>query len=86
MTGAVHTGTTFAPNSRALSRDQERAASANTSWRVCAVVLLLLIVAARLAAMRKDVTRGFDEVAHASHIAYQRIAAATISATLHTRR
>jgi len=60
----------FAPNPNALSRDQESAASANADWRICAVVLLLFIVAATLSAMRKDVTRGFDEVAHASYIAY----------------
>jgi hypothetical protein len=53
-------------NFNAPSHDQESAAVANTHWRVCAVVLLLFIVAATLSAMRKDVTRGFDEVAHAS--------------------
>jgi hypothetical protein len=54
----------------APSHDQEGAASANTNWRVYAIVLLLFIVAATLSAMRKDVTRGFDEVAHASYVAY----------------
>jgi hypothetical protein len=57
-------------NFNAPSRDQESAAATNTHWRVCAIVLLLFIVAATLSAMRKDVTRGFDEVAHASYIAY----------------
>jgi hypothetical protein len=52
------------------SHDQESIASADTNWRVCAFILLLFIVAATLSAMRKDVTRGFDEVAHASYIAY----------------
>ena len=51
-------------------RDREGAASAKAGWRVCAIVLLLFIVAATLSAMRKDVTRGFDEVAHASYIAH----------------
>jgi hypothetical protein len=60
----------FAPNLNAPSHDQESAASANTNWRVCAVVLLLFIAAATLSAVRKDVTRGFDEVAHASYIAH----------------
>jgi hypothetical protein len=54
----------------APSRDQESVASANANWRVCAVVLLLFVVAATLSAVRKDVTRGFDEVAHASYIAH----------------
>jgi hypothetical protein len=53
-------------NFHAPSHDQESAAAANPHWRVCTVVLLLFIVAATLSAMRKDVTRGFDEVAHAS--------------------
>lgn len=60
----------LAPNPNALSRDQESSAPANSNWRVCAVVLLLFVVAATLSAIRKDVTRGFDEVAHASYIAY----------------
>jgi hypothetical protein len=54
----------------APSHDQERAVSPNTNWRVCAVVLLLFIVAAVSSAVRKDVTHGFDEVAHASYIAH----------------
>jgi hypothetical protein len=52
------------------SHDQESIASADTNWRVCAFVLLLFIVAATVSAVRKDVTRGFDEVAHASYIAH----------------
>src|SRR5260370_40915626 len=52
------------------SHDQESIASAASNWRVCAFILLLFIVAATLSAMRKDVTRGFYEVAHASYIAY----------------
>jgi len=49
---------------------QEVAAAASTQWRVCAIVLVLFIVAATLSAMRKDITQGFDEVAHASYIAH----------------
>src|SRR6516165_24877 len=49
---------------------QEVAAAASAQWRVCAIVLLLFIVAATLGAMRKDITQGFDEVAHASYVAY----------------
>ena len=40
------------------------------NWRICAFVLLLFIVASTLSAVRKDVTRGFDEVAHASYVAH----------------
>ena len=57
-------------NFNALSHDQEGASAANIQWRVCAIVLLLFIVAATVSAIRKDVTQGFDEVAHASYIAY----------------
>lgn len=57
-------------NLSAPSHDLESVAPANTNWRVCAIVLLLFIVAATLSAVRKDVTRGFDEVAHASYIAH----------------
>jgi hypothetical protein len=57
-------------NFNAPSHSREGAAAANIQWRVCAIVLLLFILAATLSAMRKDVTRGFDEVAHASYIAH----------------
>jgi hypothetical protein len=61
----------FAPNNPDTpSHDQESVASADTNWRVCVIVLLLFIVAATLSAIRKDVTQGFDEVAHASYIAH----------------
>jgi hypothetical protein len=61
----------FALNkSNAPSHDQEGVAAANTNWRVSAFVLLLFVVAATLSAVRKDVTRGFDEVAHASYVAH----------------
>jgi hypothetical protein len=56
-------------NLSAPSRDQDDAVSPATNWRVCAVVLLLFILAATFSAVRKDVTRGFDEVAHASYVA-----------------
>jgi hypothetical protein len=52
------------------AQDRESAAEAKAGWRVCAIVLLLFIVAATLSAMRKDVTQGFDEVAHASYVAH----------------
>jgi hypothetical protein len=67
----VHTGTMLAPtNSSAPAHSQERAATADTNWRICAFVLLLFIVASTLSAFHKDVTRGFDEVAHASYVAH----------------
>jgi hypothetical protein len=50
-------------------RDQG-AVEAKANWRVCALVLLLFVVAATLSAIRKDVTFGFDEVAHASYVAH----------------
>jgi hypothetical protein len=50
--------------------DHERAISTDANWRVCAVILLLFMIAAVFSAVRKDVTRGFDEVAHASYIAH----------------
>src|ERR1700722_7771848 len=52
------------------AHDRERAATADTNWRICAFVLLLFIVASTLSAFHKDVTRGFDEVAHASYVAH----------------
>jgi len=54
----------------APSHDQEDAAAANTQWRACAIILVLFVVAATLGAIRKDITQGFDEVAHASYIAH----------------
>jgi hypothetical protein len=48
----------------------EAGASPRDSWRVCAFVLFLFILAATFSAVRKDVTRGFDEVAHASYVAH----------------
>jgi hypothetical protein len=53
----------------APAHGQERAGSTSTNLRICVVVLLLFIVAATTSAMRKDITQGFDEVAHASYVA-----------------
>src|ERR1700682_2213912 len=50
-------------------RDQG-AVEAKANSCVCAFVLLLFVVAATLSAIRKDVTLGFDEVAHASYVAH----------------
>jgi hypothetical protein len=52
------------------SHDPARVASANANWRIGAIVLLMFIVAAVVSAVRKDVTQGFDEVAHASYVAH----------------
>jgi hypothetical protein len=49
---------------------EQSARLAKTGWHVCAFVLSLFVLAATLSAIRKDVTRGFDEVAHASYIAH----------------
>jgi hypothetical protein len=54
----------------APAHDPESAASVVSNWRVCLIILLLFVVAATLSAVRKDVTQGFDEVAHASYIAH----------------
>ncbi len=37
--------------------------------RACVFVLLLIVIAGTLCALGKDVTRGFDELAHASYVA-----------------
>lgn len=37
--------------------------------RVCAIIFTLVVIAATLCALRKDVTQGFDEVAHTSYVA-----------------
>src|SRR5579864_878595 len=47
----------------------ERTISLAAGWRLCGFILLLFVAAATLSAARKDVTRGFDEVAHVSYIA-----------------
>lgn len=52
----------------AASHDRQSVVSAKAHWGICAVVLLLFILAAAVSAMRKDVTQGFDEVAHASYV------------------
>ncbi len=49
---------------------QERTISLAAGWRLCGFILLLFVAAATLSAARKDVTRGFDEVAHVSYIAH----------------
>jgi hypothetical protein len=56
-------------NFNTSSQDQA-AVEAKANWRVCAFVLLLFVIAATLSAIRKDVTFGFDEVAHASYVAH----------------
>ena len=67
----MHSGAVFAPDHLdAAAHNGERAGSARANGRVCIIVLLLFIVAAAVSAIRKDVTRGFDELAHASYVAY----------------
>jgi hypothetical protein len=56
--------------SDASAHDGERAGAARANGRICIIVLLLFIVAAAVSAIRKDVTRGFDELAHASYVAH----------------
>ena len=54
----------------APSRDQENVVRARANWGVGAFVLLLFIVVTALSTIHKDINRGFDEVAHASYVAY----------------
>lgn len=44
--------------------------SENAGVMTCAVIVMLFILGAGLAAQRKDITQGFDEVAHASYVAH----------------
>jgi hypothetical protein len=60
----------LASNFDVSSRQRESAVTAYAGWRACTIVLLLFIVVATLSAIRKDVTFGFDEVAHVSYIAH----------------
>jgi hypothetical protein len=65
----MHSGAMSTPDrSDALAHSGEGAARANK--RICIFVLALFIVAAAFSAVRKDVTRGFDELAHASYVAH----------------
>ncbi len=57
-------------HSYAPSHDQESAVAANTNWRGCACILFLFVVAGSLNVVGRDVTLGFDEVAHASYVAH----------------
>lgn len=50
-------------------QDRASTISAEARRRVCAAAFLLFVVAAAFCAVRKDVTRGFDEVAQASYVA-----------------
>jgi hypothetical protein len=45
-------------------------AAATTNFFVAAVILVLFVVSAAVSAQRKDITQGFDEVAHASYVAH----------------
>jgi hypothetical protein len=46
------------------------AARATTNFFVAAVILGLFVLSAALSAARKDITQGFDEVAHTSYVAH----------------
>jgi hypothetical protein len=46
------------------------APAATTNLVVAAVILALFVLSAVLGAVRKDITQGFDEVAHASYVAH----------------
>lgn len=69
LTAGMHSKRMFALNNLyALAHDREPAASQGNE-RVAVVILLLFVLAATLSAIHKDVTVGFDEVAHASYVA-----------------
>jgi hypothetical protein len=52
------------------SHNSNGAISVRANWHVCVVVLLLFVFVATLAAIYRDVRFGFDELAHASYVAY----------------
>jgi hypothetical protein len=56
--------------SHAQATPREGAAQAGGGALVCAVIVGLFVLAAALAATRKDITQGFDEVAHTSYVAH----------------
>ncbi len=58
----VSSTSTYAPGLAAT-------APATTNFFVAAVILGLFVLSAALSAVRKDVTQGFDEVAHVSYVA-----------------
>jgi hypothetical protein len=71
LTGAPDTAAmSLASNLDAPSQQRESAAAAYSGWRASTIVLLLFVVVATLSAIRKDVTFGFDEVAHVSYVAH----------------
>jgi hypothetical protein len=71
LTAAMDTATMLASTDmNAPLHTQERVAAPRADWRVYAIVLLLFVGAATFSAFRKDVTQGFDEVAHASYVAH----------------
>ena len=53
----------------AFSHEQKDAVRATANWRDGAVILLLFIITA-LGAINRDMDHGFDELAHASYVAY----------------
>ena len=69
-----------APSNFNTSSHDQSAVAAKANWLVCAFVLLLFVAAATLSAIRKDVTLGFDEVAHASYVAHLQHSGETWSA------
>lgn len=53
-----------------LPRDLESAIRAKANWFIGAVIILMFIAAAAFGTIHKDIDHGFDEVAHASYVAY----------------
>jgi hypothetical protein len=61
------------------------AAPAATNSFVAAVIVVLFVVAAVVSAVRKDITQGFDELAHASYVAQLQATGETWPALEHMR-
>src|SRR5580704_14341850 len=56
--------------SRAQASPREHAAQAGGGVLVCAIIVGFFVLAAAFSATRKDITQGFDEVAHVSYVAH----------------
>jgi hypothetical protein len=48
---------------------REPAKAISAQLRVCTIIFALVVIAGTLGALRKDITQGFDEVAHTSYVA-----------------
>src|SRR3974390_1831753 len=70
LTPAMQSNGMLMPDGLDASVRDGGGADARANGRVCIIVLLLFIIAAAASASWKDVTHGFDELAHASYVAH----------------